>query len=46
MHKGDSFGFIPSIAVQDAATSALMENITGKNIYAAYAIGLIKNNKK
>lgn len=45
MHKGDSFGFIPSIAVQDAATSALMENITGKNIYAAYAIGLIKNNK-
>lgn len=45
MHKDDSFNFIPSIAVQDAATSALMENITGKNIYAAYADGLIKENK-
>nr|WP_181374719.1 hypothetical protein [Pectobacterium carotovorum] len=45
MHKGDSFGFIPSIAVQDAATSALMENITGKNIYLAFTNGLITENK-
>ncbi len=45
MHKGDLFHFIPSIAVQDAATSALMKNITGKNIYDAYASGLIRKNK-
>lgn len=44
IYKNDSFHFIPSIAVQDAATSAAIEAITGKNIYDAYVTGLINAN--
>ncbi|MEL5565940.1 hypothetical protein [Serratia ureilytica] len=41
----DPFYFIPSLAVQDAATSAAIESVTGKNIYEAYAKGIIKDPK-
>ncbi|MGW9797007.1 hypothetical protein [Serratia sp. 121840015-1] len=39
----DPFYFIPSLAVQDAATSAAIESVTGKNIYEAYAKGIIND---
>lgn len=39
----DPFYFIPSLAVEDAAISAAIESVTGKNIYAAYASGIIKD---
>ncbi|WP_164120345.1 hypothetical protein [Serratia marcescens] len=39
----DPYYFIPPLAVQDAATSAAIESVTGKNIYEAYAKGIIKD---
>lgn len=41
----DSFYFIPELSVEDAAISAAIQAITGKNIYQAAAMGLINDRK-